>query len=212
MKTKIFAVVAVIISLVGGYILATKTYKASEQNSLAEIDQTIFLRDYAPRLGAKNPKVYLVEFFDPECESCRAFYPHVKEILKEYEGQIQLVLRYAPFHPNAMMVVRILEAARIQNRYFEVLEILYQHQPEWGDHHHPRPELVWTYLAQVDVDIEKIKKDMNNPEIISRIEQDVKDLETLKIRGTPTFFVNGRPLPTFGLGPLKALIKEEISK
>ncbi len=212
MKTKIFAVVAVIISLIGGYILATKTYKTAEQNSLAEIDQTIFLRDYAPRMGATNPKVYLVEFFDPECESCRAFYPHVKEILKEYEGQIQLVLRYAPFHPNAMMVARILEAARKQNRYFEALEILYQHQPEWGDHHHPRPELVWTYLAQIDVDVEKIKKDMNDPAIISRIEQDVKDLETLKIRGTPTFFVNGRPLSTFGLGPLKDLIKEEINK
>lgn len=212
MKTKIFAIVAVIISLIGGYILATKTYKTSEQNSLAQIDQTIFLRDYAPRMGATNPKVYLVEFFDPECESCRAFYPHVKEILKEYEGQIQLVLRYAPFHPNAMMVARILEAARKQNRYFETLEILYQHQPEWGDHHHPRPELVWTYLAQIDVDVEKIKKDMNDPAIISQIEQDVKDLETLKIRGTPTFFVNGRPLPTFGLGPLKDLIKEEINK
>ena len=212
MKTKIFAIVAVIISLIGGYILATKTYKKSEQNSFAQIDQTIFLRDYAPRMGATNPKVYLVEFFDPECESCRAFYPHVKEILKEYEGQIQLVLRYAPFHPNAMMVARILEAARKQNRYFETLEILYQHQPEWGDHHHPRPELVWTYLAQIDVDVEKIKKDMNDPAIISQIEQDVKDLETLKIRGTPTFFVNGRPLSTFGLGPLKDLIKEEINK
>lgn len=212
MKTKIFALVAVIISLIGGYILATQTYKSNEQQAISQIDQSIFLRDYAPRLGATNPKVYLVEFFDPECESCRAFYPHVKNILKEHEGQIQLVLRYAPFHPNAMMVVRILEAARKQNRYFEVLEVLYMHQPEWGDHHNPRPDLVWTFLGEVDVDIEQIKKDINDPQIMANIEQDIKDLETLKIRGTPTFYVNGRPLPSFGLDQLKSLIKEEINK
>lgn len=211
MKTKLFALIAVIVSLIGGYLVATYAYKSSEEKATTQIDQTIFLRDYAPRMGTMNPKVFLVEFFDPECESCRAFYPHVKEILKENPG-VQLVLRYAPFHPNSLMVVKILEAARKQNRYFETLEVLYKYQPQWGDHHNPRPDLVWKFLEEVDLNLEKLRADMDDPAVLLNIEQDIKDLETLRVRGTPTFFVNGRPLPTFGLEPLKKLIKEELSK
>lgn len=212
MKTKLFAILAVIVSLIGGYFLATYSYKTSLDQESSKIDQAIYLRDYAPRMGSMNPKVFLVEFFDPECESCRAFYPHVKDLLEEFKGEIQLVLRYAPFHPNSMTVVKILEAARKQNRYFETLEVLYKYQPQWGDHHNPRPDLVWKFLEEVDLNIEQLKVDMNDPSMLSNIEQDIKDLETLKIRGTPTFFVNGRPLPRFGLEPLRELIKEELSK
>lgn len=211
MKTKIFAIVAVVISLIAGYFLATYSYQASQDKAIAQIDQTIFLRDYAPRMGSMNPKVYLVEFYDPECESCRAFYPHVKQILEENKD-VQLVLRYAPFHPNSLTVVKILEAARKQNRYFEALEVLYKYQPEWGDHHNPRPELVWKFLEEVDLNLDQVRADMNDPAVLANIEQDIKDLEALKVRGTPTFFVNGRSLPSFGLEPLKKLIKEELSK
>lgn len=209
MKTKLFAVLAVLISLVGGYFLATNSYRSSQDKATSKIDQTIFLREYAPRMGSTNPKVYLVEFYDPECESCRAFYPHVKQILEDHP-EVQLVLRYAPFHPNSLNVVKILEAARKQNRYFETLELLYKYQPQWGDHHNPRPELVWTYLEELDLNIDQIRADMNDPAVLSNIEQDIKDLETLKIRGTPTFFVNGRPLPSFGLEPLRKLVQEEL--
>lgn len=211
MKTKIFAIVAVIISLVGGYFLATSNFKSSQQKGISEIDQTVFVRDYAPRLGSSNPKVYLVEFFDPECESCRAFHPHVKSILEDFKD-VQLVLRYAPFHPNSLTVVKILEAARKQNRYFETLDVLYQTQPQWGDHHNPRPELIWSFLAQLDLNLDQLRTDMNDPGALAQIEQDIKDLETLKIKGTPTFFVNGRPLLRFGPEPLRQLIQEELAK
>ncbi|MFA7612661.1 MAG: thioredoxin domain-containing protein [Candidatus Caldatribacteriota bacterium] len=211
MKTKLFAIIAVVISLIAGYFMATYAYKSSQDKATSGIDQTIFLRDYAPRMGSTNPKVYLVEFFDPECESCRAFYPHVKQILEENKD-VQLVLRYAPFHPNSLNVVKILEAARKQNRYFETLEVLYKYQPQWGDHHNPRPDLVWKFLEEVDLNIERVRNEMNDPAVLANIEQDIKDLETLQVRGTPTFFVNGRPLPSFGLEPLKKLIKEELSK
>lgn len=211
MKTKLFAILAVVVSLIGGYFLATSGYKSSQENAHSGIDQTIFLREYAPRLGSANPKVYLVEFFDPECESCRAFHPHVKTILEDFKD-VQLVLRYAPFHQNSLTIVKILEAARKQNRYFETLDVLYQTQPQWGDHHNPRPDLVWTFLAQLDLNLDQLRSDMNDPATLANIEQDIRDLETLKVKGTPTFFVNGKPLLRFGPEPLRALIKEELSK
>ncbi|MFP5384767.1 MAG: DsbA family protein [Bacteriovoracia bacterium] len=215
MKNKFILVAVAVVVLITGFILASKSYKAEETKRLefvAKEDFRKFVPEYAPKLGPTNPDVYLVEFLDPECESCRLFFPIVKSILQENEGKVQLVVRYAPFHPNSKFAIKILEAARKQGKYWETLTVLFQHQPEWGSHHHPRPELIWTYLPQAGVDIEKIKVDMTDPAIDEMIEQEVKDLNALGVRGTPTFFVNGRPLETFGVEPLKDLIQEEIQK
>ncbi len=213
MKNKIIIVTIAVVVLIVGFFAASKMYKSGESERLGFIAKdnfSTFVPDYAPKLGPANPEVYLVEFLDPECESCRQFYPYVKMILHENEGKIQLVVRYAPFHPNSRFAIKILEAARKQGKYWETLELLFQHQPEWGSHHHPRPELIWNYLPQVGLDIEKIKQDMKDPAIEEMIEKEVKDVKDLGVRGTPQFFVNGRPLETFGLEPLRDLIQSEL--
>ena len=53
---------------------------------------------------------------------------------------------------------------------------------------------------------------MQDPKIDKLIEQDAKDMKTLKVRGTPTFFVNGKPLAQFGLGYLYEAINKEVLK
>ena len=164
------------------------------------------------RKGNSEAKVFVVEFFDPECETCREFHPYMYDIMSEFEGKIQLIMRYAPFHGNSILAVSILEGARKQDKYWEALEILYQHQPEWGDHHNPRPELIWNYLPRLGIDIERLKNDMKDPAIQKIIEQDLKDGQTLDVRQTPTFFVNGKPLIEFGPDQLKQLIEAELKE
>lgn len=211
-------IVMVVVALVGlGLIFfgASRLYKSQESQKLSFIAQEnfeVFVRDYSPKLGALKPKVYLVEFLDPECESCREFYPMVKMLLSEFEGQVQLVVRYAPFHGNSEFVIKVLEAARKQNKYWEALETLFRYQPQWGSHHHPRPELVWQYLPESGVNVDQIRADMTSPEFEKIIEQDMADARTLGVRATPSFFVNGRPLEQFGYEPLRSLIKEEVDR
>lgn len=213
MKNK-FALIAVAVLLLGvAFYAGVKMFKSGEAEKLttmASDDLKRFVPDYAPTLGPSNPEVYLVEFFDPECESCRDFYPFVKMIMEENPGKIQLVMRYAPFHPNSKFAIKILEASRKQGKYWEALEVLFRYQPEWGSHHHPQPELIWKYLPQAGVDIERIKQDMNDPAIDKMIEQEIKDGEALGVRGTPHFFVNGKPLETFGLEPLRDLVRKNL--
>lgn len=213
MKNK-FVLIAIAVLLLGGAFFAgIKMFKAGEADKLSSIaaeDIKRFVPDYAPTLGPVNPEVYLVEFFDPECESCRDFYPFVKMILEENPGKVQLVMRYAPFHPNSKFAIKILEASRKQGKYWEALDVLFRYQPEWGSHHHPQPELIWKYLPEAGVDIAKIKQDMNDPAIDKMIEQEIKDGEALGVRGTPHFFVNGQPLETFGLEPLRDLVRKNL--
>ena len=83
-------------------------------------------------------------------------------------------------------------------------------QPYWASHHNPQPQLIWQFLARVELNLEKIRNDMNDPEIAKHIEQDLADVKTLNVRQTPKFFVNGKPLPSFGHNQLKALVEAEI--
>lgn len=197
------------------FTLAVLLYKKSQKDQTQQIAQTqsdVFVRDYSVRMGPPEAKVTLVEFMDPECESCREFAPLVKSIMKDYEGKIQLVIRYAAFHPNAPMMVKILEASRNQGKYWEVLDTLFKYQPQWGDHHNPNPDLVWKYLPEAGVDIEKIKAEMNNPEFQKIIDTDMEDVKKLGVRYTPTFYVNGKILDDYGYEPLKALVESELNK
>ena len=76
---------------------------------------------------------------------------------------------------------------------------MFKYQPEWENYHNPKPELIFYYLLELDIDIEKLKEDMNDPEIERRIAQDLSDLRKLNVRGTPTFFVNGKSPEGFGI-------------
>ena len=62
------------------------------------------------------------------------------------------------------------------------------------------------------MDMERLMVDMKAMEVLQRIEQDKKGSILLKVSATPEYFVNGRPLPSFGQQQLADLIREELSK
>ena len=67
-------------------------------------------------------------------------------------------------------------------------------------------------LVGVGLDVERLMADMNSPEGLARMERDQKDAVTLKVSATPEYFVNGRPLPSFGQQQLLDLVREELEK
>ncbi len=212
MKNKYFFI-GVTAILVGCFFLGAKFYKDSQQkklNFLADEKSELFVREHSPRLGNPEAEVVLVEFLDPECESCRAFYPYVKNLMKEFEGKIQLVLRYAPFHGNSKEVIKALEASKKQGKYWQALDVLFATQPKWGSHHNPQVELIYEYLGNIGINVEELKKEMKDPQYEKVIDQDFSDLKALGVKGTPTFFVNGKKLQEFSYDALRALILSEI--
>ena len=212
MKYKIFAGTSlVLIGLFAATSLYYKNKQARMYDSMAQNNASTFVREHSPTLGSDDSKVFLVEFMDPACETCAAFSPLVKQIMAANPGKIKLVVRYAPFHDGADYFVKILEAAKKQGKYWETLDVMFKSQAYWTSHHVAQPEKIWPFLAKAGLNLDQIKKDMNDPAIEKIINQDLADAKTLNVRKTPGFFVNGKPLETFGREQLYQLIQSEIN-
>jgi protein-disulfide isomerase len=168
------------------------------------------VRAHSPVIGKPDAPVTIVEFFDPACETCRAFYPIVKNIMADHGDRLKLVIRYAPFHKGSDEAVRILEMARKQGVYLRVLEAMLEAQPEWADHHSPGISKAWTAAAAAGLDVAAARSGMLAPEVTAVLEQDMVDIRALGVRQTPTFFVNGKPLPSFGVRQLQELVRGEV--
>lgn len=211
-KLTVFALLAVVLVAFG---LGAYLYQQRVQNSQMEKvtqHQARLVRMHSPVFGPQEAPVTIVEFFDPACETCRAFYPVVKDLLAKYPAEVRLVIRYAPFHQGSDQVVLLLEAAKRQNRYEPVLEALLAAQPQWADHAQPDLRVAFKAAEQAGLDIDKAIEDAQRPELSAVLQQDVEDLTALEVTRTPTFFVNGRGLPSFGREQLDALVAEEVAK
>lgn len=97
----------------GGGAYYYSEQKAQEAASVTPAESTL-MRAHSPILGRVDAPVTIVEFMDPSCEACRAFYPLVKEILATFPQDVRVVIRYTVFHEGSDEAVRILEAARKQ--------------------------------------------------------------------------------------------------
>lgn len=196
--------------LLAAFVLGALVYHAKPEVKETQPDPSALVRFHSPTFGDAGAKVHIVEFFDPACETCREFYPFVKQLMDANPGRIRLSLRYTPFHKGSDDVVRLLEAARRQGRFREALETLLAAQPQWAINHVARPELALQALERVGLQPEKLKADMGSAEIGKLIQQDMQDAVTLNVTKTPEFFVNGRPLARFGFDELRALVDDAL--
>ena len=208
-------VIASALGLMVAFVAAVLIYNGKQEaaaRQLAEANRAALMRMHAPTLGNQDAPVVIVEFLDPACETCRAFYPLVKEMMAANPDKIRLVLRYAPFHNGSDKVVAVLEAARKQGKFWPTLEALLASQAEWAPHHTPQVALVWKHLEGVGLNMEQMTFDLTAPEIGQVIAQDLADARALNVTKTPGFFVNGKPLTTFGYEPLKKLVNDALSE
>jgi protein-disulfide isomerase len=91
-----------------------------------------------------------------------------------------------------------------------VLEALLDAQPIWASHSAPNIAKAWDAARKAGLDEERARREMNQPGIDAIIRQDIADLKAVNLRGTPTFYVNGKPLPSFGRQQLEDLVRSEV--
>ena len=193
----------------GAFVLNRRRQTEADAAAAAApaVDPTLLVRSYSPSFGPVDAPVTLVEFFDPSCEACRAFHPVVQEIRRQFPTQVRVVMRYTVFHEGSDAAVRILETARMQDKFEPVLDALLEQQPGWAVHGAPQLDIAWEIAGAVGLDLDKAEGDMLFPGITGVLNQDMADVEALDIRQTPTFFLNGRRLENFSAESLIADVR-----
>lgn len=198
----------------GAWYLRQQQEAEAEAAATAAVAQNpeALIRPYSPILGPAEAPVTLVEFFDPSCEACRAFHPVIEDLRRQYPTQLRIVLRYTPFHEGSDEAVRILEAARGQDKFEPVLDALFEKQPEWAIHGAPDLDRAWRIAGAVGLDLERAQSDRLHPDTTAILNQDVADLQELGVRATPTFFLDGRPLTNLNFDALRAAVGNAVAE
>jgi len=166
-------------------------------------------------LGPTSAKVHLEEFGDFECPPCGLLHPILQQMQTEFSDRLQITFRefpLVPTHQHAMAAASAAEAAALQGKFWEMHDLLYEHQKDWHEVFDVRP-IFEGYAKQIGLDVERYKRDVNSDPVADRIIQDGKRGHYLGVKGTPTVFLNGREVPFESLpaDKLRVLINSELS-
>jgi protein-disulfide isomerase len=149
--------------------------------------------------GASDAPITLVEYGDYQCPTCGLYHPITQELLQRYPGKLKLEFHHFPLitmHSNAMAAALAAEAAGNQGKFWEMHDMIFERQREWGDLRNPNPnaEAVFLqYALQLGLDSNKFMQDMRSPGIRDRVLADVTKGNAI-VKGTPTFVLDGQLL------------------
>jgi len=170
------------------------------------------VRPDSPVIGPEDARVTMVEFLDPECESCRAAYADVKAILDEYPKDLRLVVRYFPLHGNSILAAVATEAAGEQGKYAEMQALLFGRQPEWGEQQTPQTEKFVEYAEELGLDVVRFRASLDKQEYRDKVARDRADGIAVGVTGTPTFFVDGEWISRPSPAALRAAIDRALKR
>ena len=153
-----------------------------------EADLTVRVSEHDHAQGPADAAVTLVEYGDYQCPYCGAAYPVVKDVQRHMGDRLRFVFRNFPIstsHPHAQGAAEAAEAAGAQGKFWEMHDMLYEHQAMLDQGHLQR------MAQQVGVDGEQFKEDMAERRYEKRVRDDFMSGVRSGVNGTPTFFING---------------------
>lgn len=159
----------------------------------------------SPVRGAEMATVTIVEFSDFQCPFCGRAHPVLTQALRELSGRVKMVFKHYPLsgHARAMPAARAAEAARLQGKFWEMHDLLFENQSALED-----PDLE-KYATRLGLDLERFRTDLASPEVQRRIDADRAAGATVGVDSTPSLYINGRKFEEHPRN-LTAFLREEL--
>ncbi len=197
---------AVVLGMVG--VVSQKSQKAASGVLINSVSSNDWVR------GGKNAKVTLVEYSDFECPACGYYYGMVKQLEKDFPGDLEVVYRNFPLpqHKYGKLAAQAAEAAGKQGKFWEMHDMLFEKQNEWSVSNDALQNFA-VYAQSLNLNIDKFKADMNSSEISDKIQASIDDGNKQGLQGTPTFFLDGKQITNpASYNDFKALVEKESAK
>ena len=167
----------------------------------------------AHTLGPANAPVQIEEFGDFQCPPCGLFHPILKQMKQEFGDKLRVTFRNYPLpnHQHAIAAASAAEAAGMQNKFWEMHALIFEHQNDRKDAFDVKT-IYEGYARQIGLDVERFKRDVISDRVEQRIFLDGKRARSMNVNSTPTVFMNGREVPFQSLpaDTLRVLIENEL--
>jgi protein-disulfide isomerase len=131
----------------------------------------------------------ILEYGDYECPYSRKAFREIEQVERRLGERVRFAFRHFPLieiHPHALAASATAEAASLQDRFWDMHELLFHRQGALED------DDLRGYAAELGLDIAQFNQDRNGASVSERIRRDVESgSATGEVRGTPTLFIDG---------------------
>lgn len=165
--------------------------------------------------GKESARAELVEYLDFQCPACQAYYPVIKQLMADFPDDLKVTYAYFPLtniHQNALPSAYAAEAAGRQGKFWEMADLLFEKQTDWSQVSDPE-NLFSDYAAAIGLDTERFITDFSSPATKEEVEAQRQSALSMKLAGTPTFFLNGQRVENpRSYEEFKGLIEKALEK
>lgn len=198
-----FAIIILVLSVAAAFAFylsrSVENETAAAPSTSSQDDET------GPQPGAQPPHekgpqsavVMLEEFGDFECPACARFHPIWKSLEPKYGQRIRVTFRHFPMprqHKRALVAAYAAEAAGLQGKFWEMHDKLFENREAWAKSGDPESVFL-TYAQELGLDLDRFKEDNAGDSVRLRVNLDFQRGRSLKIKGTPTLYLNGVEIP-----------------
>jgi protein-disulfide isomerase len=194
----------------GIYAASTQPSSTTSQQSNITLPK-VTASDF--QTGSPTAKVTLVEYSDFQCPACKAYYPVVKQLQKDYGDRLHFVYRFFPLeniHKNAAVSAEAGYAASKQGKFWEMHDKLFETQDSWAPLPDPTDTFVG-YAKDLGLNVDQFKKDYSSDTAQKFVNDSYQTALNMGLQGTPSFFLNGKFIDNpQGYQPFKDVIDQAL--
>jgi len=140
--------------------------------------------------------VEILVYSDYSCPSCKMYNPLTLQIDQEYGDLVNVVHRHFPLDsfPNSRLAHQAAEAARQQDKFYDMHNALYDLQAEWAPGHVNAREYFIRFAEEIGLDMDQFLTDLDSEETQNTVETQRQEGIRRTVNATPTFFIDGHKL------------------
>lgn len=164
--------------------------------------------------GDPETEVVVYVYSDLQCPACAAYVPMVEMLAAEFGDSIAVVYRHFPLHsihPTAEEAAWAAEAAALQDKFWEMHDLLFASQAEWSSERNVE-DIFSRYADEIGLDVDRFADDYGSETVKNRVDRDEAIARSLRLNSTPTFYINDTkisPNPR-SYSDLKRLVEAEL--
>jgi protein-disulfide isomerase len=161
--------------------------------------------------GPADARVTLIEYSDFECPFCAEYAPMLATLRERYGDQVKFVYRFFPLpdHRYATVSAQAAYAAHLQGKFWEMQDLLYEHQAEWTESDDPRA-FFDSYAQSLGLDIAQFHADMDAPSTLDFITRQAAEGERAGVTHTPWFVIDDSVVLPRSVEDFEKLIQDAL--